>query len=161
MHNRLLETIDFELEYDAFGRLVFVGGDGKRHVGVTVVRGFPITDRQHGLAVLDSEGHELAWIADLADLPASTRHAIEKELAKREFVPHIRRILSVSMQTEPCEWDVETDRGRTTFVLKSEDDVRQLDGRRAMVVDAHGIRYLIPDTSQLDRFSRRTLERYL
>ncbi len=161
MQNRLLEATDFKLEYDAFGQLVFVGGDGQRHVGATAVRGFPITDRQHGVAILDSDGHELAWINDLAELASGTRQIIETEFAKREFVPHIRQIVSVSRQTEPCEWDVETDRGRTNFVLKSEDDVRQLDGRRAMIVDAYGIRYLIPDTSQLDRFSRRTLERYL
>jgi hypothetical protein len=161
MQNRILETTNFQLEYDPFGRLVFVGGDGQRHVGITPVRGFPITDREHGVALLDGDAHELAWVDNLAELPASTRETIEAELVKREFVPHIRRILRVSMQTEPCEWEVETDRGRTTFVLKSEDDVRQLDGRRAMVIDAHGIRYLIPDTSQLDRLSRRTVERYL
>ena len=32
---------------------------------------------------------------------------------------------------------------------------------RALVIDAHGIRYLIPDTRTLDATSRRLLERYL
>src|SRR5207253_488984 len=126
MQNRISEITDFRLEHDAFGRLVFVADGGERHVGVTPVRGFPITDRQHGLSLLDAEGHELAWIDDLAELAPDVREMLESELAKREFVPQIQRILRVSMQTEPCEWEVETDRGRTTFVLKSEDDVRQL-----------------------------------
>jgi hypothetical protein len=30
-----------------------------------------------------------------------------------------------------------------------------------MIVDAHGVHYLIPDTRALDRHSRRILERYL
>ena len=76
-------------------------------------------------------------------------------------MPQIHRIVRVSLQTEPCEWEVETDRGPTKFVLKSDDDVRRLDKRRAMVIDAHGIHYLIPDTDALDRHTRRILERYL
>jgi hypothetical protein len=161
MQNRMTAMTDFHLEHDAFGRLVFIETDGTHHAGVTPVRGFPISNPAHGISLLSAEGHELAWIDDLAEVGPAIRQAIESELANREFVPQIRRILHVSMPSEPCEWDVETDRGRTKFVLKSEDDVRQLDSHRAMIVDAHGIRYLIPDTSQLDRFSRRILERYL
>ncbi len=56
---------------------------------------------------------------------------------------------------------METDRGPTKFVLKSDSDVRRLDNNRAMVIDAHGIHYLIPDTDALDRHTRRILERYL
>ena len=79
---------------------------------------------------------------------------------QREFLPVIKRIYRVSLQTNPCQWEVETDRGRTEFVIKSEDDVRRLEGRRALVTDAHGIRYLIPSVETLDRQSRRILERY-
>jgi hypothetical protein len=54
-----------------------------------------------------------------------------------------------------------TSRGPTPFRLNSEDDVHRLDGRRAMIKDAHGIRYLISDTHALDAASRRLLELYL
>ena len=67
----------------------------------------------------------------------------------------------MSAPVEPSEWEVETDRGRTSFVLNNEDDVHELGGHRALVTNAHGIRYLIPDTRQLDAISRRLLERYL
>jgi hypothetical protein len=63
--------------------------------------------------------------------------------------------------SEPTEWDVETDRGLTRFILNSEDDIRRLGEGRALLVDAHGIRYLIPRLDSLDPFSRRVLERYL
>ena len=163
MTNRLSKasTPDFRLDHDAFGRLVLIDANGARHESVEPIRAFPITDPQHGLSLTSAEGQELAWIDDVNDLAPAVREMIEAELREREFVPHIRRILRVSLQTDPCQWEVETDRGPTRFVLKSDGDVRKLDKRRAMVIDAHGIQYLIPDTQALDRHSRRILERYL
>jgi hypothetical protein len=161
MQNRLATSTDFQLDHDAFGRLVLTMSDGARHVGVTPVRGFPISDPQRGLALCTAEGRELVWIDDLAELSPETRAALEAELRECEFLPQIRRVIRVSLQTDPCQWEVETDRGRTAFLLKSEDDVRRLPNNRALVMDAHGIRYLIADTKALDRHSRRILERYL
>jgi hypothetical protein len=151
----------FELSHDAWGRLVLTDADGRQHVGVELVRAFPLSDPRHGIAVCDAHGRELWWIDDLDELPAPLVRQIEEELAQREFVPVIRRILRVSAPMEPSEWEVETDRGRTHFVLNNEDDVHRLDEHRALLTDAHGIRYLIPDTRQLDAASRRLLERYL
>jgi hypothetical protein len=161
MRNRIAAFMDFQLEHDAFGRLVLTLADGRRHVGVAPVRGFPISDPRHGLSLCDGDGHEVAWVDDLDALPADVRETLEAELRDREFLPQIRRVLRVSLQVDPCEWEVETDHGRTTFVLKSDDDVRRLGPNRAIVTDAQGIRYLIPDTTSLDRASRRILERYL
>jgi hypothetical protein len=148
------------LHQDAWGRLVLTR-DGRETIGVEPVRAFPLSDRQYGVALCDAEGHELLWIDDLQTLPAEIRRVVEEELARREFVPVILRILKVSAAVEPSEWDVETDRGRTRFLLNSEDDVHRLDPHRALLTDSHGIRYLIPDTRQLDATSRRLLERYL
>ncbi|HEY2893827.1 MAG TPA: DUF1854 domain-containing protein, partial [Pirellulales bacterium] len=72
-----------------------------------------------------------------------------------------RRILRVPVDAEPTQWEVETDRGPTRFVLNSNDDVRRLGPHRALVIDSHGIRYLIDDVRQLDHLSRRIIERYL
>jgi hypothetical protein len=151
----------FGLRHDAWGRLVLTDTDGREHVGVEPVRAFPITDPRRGVALRDADGHELLWIDDLDALPAALRSILEEDLARREFVPVLRRIVAVSAPVEPSEWEVETDRGCTRFVLNSEDDVRRLSDRRALIVDAHGIRYLIPDIDALDATSRRLLERYL
>ena len=43
----------------------------------------------------------------------------------------------------------------------SDNDVRRLGPNRILLVDTHGIRYLIPDTRRLDAVSRRILDRYL
>jgi hypothetical protein len=151
----------FGLRYDAWGRLVLTDAAGRVPVGIEPVRAFPITDPRHGLALCDAEGHELLWIDDLDALPAPLRQFLEDDLARREFVPVVRRIVAISAPVEPSEWEVDTDRGRTRFVVDSEDDVRRLSDHRALIVDAHGIRYLIPDTRALDGTSRRLLERYL
>lgn len=151
----------FDLSHDNWGRLVVIDSEGNRHTGVEPVRAFPITDPEHCISIRDTNGHEIVWIEDLASLPDDIRTALEEELSRREFMPVIRQILSVSAHSEPSEWDVETDRGRGQFLLNNEDDVRRLEGHRAMIIDAHGIRYLIPDTRQLDTASRHVVERYL
>jgi hypothetical protein len=151
----------FGLTHDAWGQLVLIDADGRQHTGVELIRAFPLSDPRHGIAICDARGRELVWLDDLNALSLSLARQIEEELAKREFVPIIRRILKVSAPVEPSEWEVETDRGRTSFVLNSEDDVHELDERRALITDAHGIRYLIADIGQLDATSRRLLERYL
>lgn len=149
------------LSHDAWGRLVLTDAQGRTHSGVELVRAFPLSDPRYGIAVCDSGGHEILWIEQLDKLPSALAQQIDEELARREFVPIIRRILQVSAPVEPSEWEIETDRGCTRFLLNNEDDVHRLDEHRALLTDAHGIRYLIPDTRQLDAVSRRLLERYL
>jgi hypothetical protein len=147
--------------YDTLGRLVFRDAQGGEHVDVTPVRGFPISEPDYGVSICDSEGRELLWIERLTDLPAEPRATLQMELSRREFMPVLQRIVRISTNAEPCEWDVETDRGRTSFVLRSDEDVRRLDDGRSMVTDANGVSYLIPDLESLDAASRRYLERYL
>jgi hypothetical protein len=153
--------LPFVLRQDAWGQLVLIDAGGRQHAGVEVIRAFPLSDPRHGIAICDARGRELVWLDDLDALPPPLARQIEEELAKREFVPIVRRILKVSAPVEPSEWEVETDRGRTSFILNSEDDVHELDEHRALITDAHGIRYLISDVEQLDTTSRRLLERYL
>jgi hypothetical protein len=156
-----MERPPFTLHHDAFGRWVLTDAAGRVHVGVLPVRGFPYSAPREGVSLVDENGREVLWLPRLDDLPEGLRRAVEEELARREFVPVIRRVHRVSPRVEPSEWDVDTDRGRTRFVLASADDVRRLDERQATVTDAHGVRYLIPDLRTLDAASRRILERYL
>jgi len=149
------------LQRDAWGRLVLVDAEGHRHVGVEPVRAFPLTDPAHWISLLNAEGREVVCIEDPASLPGPVRDILENELAQREFVPVIERVLRVSSESAPYEWDVETDRGRVQFTLNSDDDVRRLGPQSALIIDAHGIRYLVRDFRTLDAASQRTFERYL
>ena len=90
------------------------------------------------------------------------RQLIEQDLAVREFVPTIERILKVSSFSTPSTWDLQTDRGLTQMVLKAEEDIRKLAGRtRLQITGQDGVQYRIPDSSKLDRHSRKLLERFL
>jgi hypothetical protein len=135
-------------------------GDGQEFSGVVPVRAFPVSDPDHWISICDCHGRQILCIDDIHDLPPTVRKTVELELSQREFVPVIRRILSATHH-EPSEWLVETDRGRTTFQLNSEDDVRRLESDQASIVDAHGIRYLVMSVRGLDGGSRRILEYFL
>jgi hypothetical protein len=150
-----------DLALDPWGRLILTDGAGVVHMGVLPVRAFPISDPGRWVVLCDAEGRALVCIPDLAALPLDTEALLAQELARREFVPVILRVLHVSSYLEPAEWGVDTDRGPTRFVLKSEDDVRRLGPYSAMIQDAQGIRYLVPDTRDLDFYSRRAVDRYL
>jgi hypothetical protein len=152
---------DYQLCRNAFGRLEFTASDGETHDGVVPVRSFPINAPDQGIALVDPYGHELAWIDRLADLPDDLRALLEGELARREFMPVIRRIVSVASFATPSTWQVETDRGLASFVLKGEEDIRRLTPPALLIADSHGIHFLIRDRRALDQHSRRILDRFL
>ena len=137
-----------------------VDSRGRSHVDVEPVRAFPISDPEHWISICDRQGRELACVSDLTKLAPEVREALAAELARREFVPVVRKILSVSM-SDPAEWVLETDRGQTSVLLHSNEDVRRVGPTSALLIDRNGIRYWIPDTPALDLGSRRFLERYL
>jgi hypothetical protein len=58
-------------------------------------------------------------------------------------------------------WQVETDRGETTFTLKGEEDIRRLASPALLIADSHGINFLIRDRYALDSHSRKILDRFL
>lgn len=148
------------LSRNAWGKLVLRSADGSVHEGVVPVRAFPIQAPEHDISLLDADGHELAWIPDLAALPEPAQGLVRAALAEREFMPEILAILSVSSFATPSTWQVRTDRGETRFVLKGDEDIRRLFGNTLLVTDAHGIQFLIRDMTALDRESRRLLDRF-
>ena len=151
----------FELERDAFGRLVLTDAQGERHVGITPVRAFPLSAPGHGVSLVGGEGRELVWIDDVAQLPANARALLQEELAVRDFAPTLLRLHRVSSFGVPSTWTVSTDRGDTAFVLKAEEDIRRLEGGALLIASAHGVQFRIPDVKELDRASRKLLERFL
>ena len=151
----------FQLQRDSYGRLVLTTGNGERHEGVTPVRAFPIGAPDEGISLVNFEGHEVGWADQLADLPAAERELITEELASREFVPEIERIVAVSSFACPSTWQVVTDRGTTELVLKGEEDIRRLSQTRLLIADSHGIQFLVRDIGELEGHSRKLLDRFL
>jgi hypothetical protein len=153
-------TDRFTLHRDAAGRLVLTDSHGEVHTGVEPVRPFPVSEPDRLISFLDSQGREIACVADLTKAPSELAKMIRQELYDREFMPQILRIVNVKMSKEPHEWEVVTDRGPVHFLMR-DDDVRRLGPHRAIFVDVHGVRYYLPDSRELDKKSRRVLSQYL
>lgn len=144
------------------GPLVLTLPDGTVHEGVTPVRAFPIGAPDEGLSLVGADGHERLWVDRLSQLAPEDRRLIDEELALREFVPTIQRIVSVSGFTTPSTWQLETDRGPAQLVLKAEEDIRRLGSRtRLLIASSEGLQFKVPDTSALDKASRKLLERFM
>lgn len=154
-------TVDFTLVREASGALLLTAADGTRHPGVVPVRAFPLAAPDEGISLVSTTGHEVGWIADLQAVPAELKTLLQQELALRDFVPVITRLVSVSSFGTPSVWTVQTDRGNTTFVLKGEEDIRRLSRTMLLIAGGQGVQYSVPDTAALDRGSRKLLERFL
>jgi len=152
---------DFSLTRNAFGRLVLTDADGAVHTDVVPIRAFPIHAPDQGVAILTQEGTELAWLDSLEQLAPDQRALVAEELASREFMPEIEHILDVSGFVTPCRWQVQTNRGDTSFLLRGEEDIRRIGENSIMIADSHGLNFLIRDTRRLDRHGRRILDRFL
>ena len=149
------------LELDAFGQLVLVTTPDSAPVPVTPVRAFPIAAPEEGLSLVGSDGREQVWIERLSDLAQDQLALVLAALRPREFHPVIQRLISVSGFSTPCTWRVQTNRGDTEFVLKTEDDIRRLDARQLLITASQGITYVVPDRLALDSASKRLLDRFL
>jgi Domain of unknown function (DUF1854) len=151
----------FTLERDGYGRLVLLTAEGERHVGVLPIRAFPLAAPDEGLAIVSAEGRELAWIDRLGELNAANAALVGDELTQREFMPTITQIKRVSTFSTPSTWEVVTDRGETSLVLKGEEDIRRVGGGALQIADSHGLRFRVSDIAALDKRSKRLLERFL
>ena len=144
------------------GQLVLQMPDGIERIGIVPIRAFPISAADQGLSLVGADGHECLWLPSLDALCSSSREVIAQELKLREFVPTIERIISVSGFSTPSTWSVLTDHGPAQLVLRAEEDIRRLSGRtRLLIAASDGVHFSIPDTSQLDKASRRLLDRFL
>ena len=155
-HHQNLHT----LERDALGRLILIDASGVRHVGVYPVRAFPITAPSAGISIMDQSGKELCWFDAVSVIPELELDLIEAEMAAREFMPIIEKITKVSTFATPSIWDIETDRGPTRIRLKGEEDIRRIAGNTLLIADSNGLQFLIKDATQLDKVSKKLLDRF-
>jgi hypothetical protein len=152
---------DFHLTRNSAGRLVLSGAQGDIHEGVVPVRAFPISAPEEGVSLIGDDGHELRWINNLNDVAEASRILIEAELIQREFMPEITRIRQVSSFATPSKWQVTTNRGDTELLLKAEDHIRRLTNTSLLITDGHGVSFLIRNIDNIDKHSRKLLERFL
>ncbi|WP_215410071.1 DUF1854 domain-containing protein [Janthinobacterium sp. JC611] len=156
-----MASTTFTLHRDTFGKLVMTDADGQVFEGVAPVRAFPIQSPDEGISLVLGNGKEVAWIDHVNALPEPARSLLQEELEGREFMPEIARVKSVSSFATPCTWYVDTDRGETQFVLKGEEDIRRIGAASLLIADSHGIHFLIRDMFNIDKTTRKILDRFL
>ena len=156
-----MNMVDFDLTRNSFGRLVLSLNNDESHEGVVPVRAFPLNAPNEGVALVDYQGRELAWIDRLIDLPEPLKHLLIEELESRELMPEIRKIKHTSSFTPPCFWTVETDRGVTNFVLSDEADIRRIHLNGVLIKDNHGVSFIIRNIEAMDKQSKQYLERFI
>lgn len=152
----------FQLERNAFGRLILTNAQGECFESVVPVRAFPIQAPEDGISLVNTDGQEVAWIDLLADVPEPAQGLIRDALAMREFMPVINSIDAVTSFSTPCTWTVQTDRGATHFVLRGDEDIRRIGTEGSLLIaDVHGIQYLVRDQYALNAVSKKILDRFL
>ncbi len=154
-------VLNFILLRNSFGQLCLQDQNGQLHEQVVPVKAFPISHPQESIAIVDRDGHELVWLDTLSQTSSANQELIESELASREFMPILTKILNVSTFATPSTWQVETNRGATEFILRGEENIRRINKAMYLIADTHGVQYLIEDIQALDKHSRRLLDRFL
>lgn len=158
--NDIIKT-QFKLSRDAFGKLNLIDASGELHENVSPVRAFPIQAPESGISLVNSDGKEVGWIDSLDQLDAANAALVREELQGREFMPEIARIVAVTSFATPCTWTVETNRGATDFVLRGEEDIRRIGSEALLISDTHGIHFLVRNQFELDKQSKKILDRFL
>ena len=121
------------LYHNPHGQLCWRAPDGTEHRGLVPVRAFPIQAPQEGISLVGPDGKEVLWVAHQNELPPATRQVLEASLAEREFIPVIEHIDAVDSISTPSHWQVRTDRGPATLVLKGEEDIRHLSAQHLLI----------------------------
>ena len=123
---------------------------------------FPLSHAQQYVSLRDAKGHEIGLVEDLKHLDAASRAIAEEEIERRYFLPEITAVHKLSGNFGLYEWDVETDRGARTFLVRGRSaSVIQMPPHRVLVTDVLGNRYQVPDTTRLDERSMALLYKTL
>jgi hypothetical protein len=153
----LLPAAELDAEVDVMQELQ-VSVNGVTYYDVRLVRAFPLSAEGQYIVLLDGEDEEVGIIEDLADCKPEVEQLLQEILRNAYLVPRIAKINSITQKGLVPVWDVETDRGRRVFEVRSRRDVLMI-GTRISIRDADGNRYEIIDYTELDLLSRRLLER--
>ena len=156
-----LDPKQLRIFYDPKGFLRATVGN-RTYLDVTIVRAFPLSPGDPYVGLLSGRLSEIGIIADPTQLDEESHRVIKEELDRRYFTVRIARVNSISEEFGATYWDVETDRGRRSFVAKGiRDNVTYLSQSRILVHDVDGNRYEIPSLAELDPASRSMILRVI
>lgn len=136
----------------------FYGSDEKL-VEIEPHRLFPRSGGNKYVALLNSEGEQIAIIRDTANLLPESRKVIESALEEYYMIPRITKFIEMTQKFKIWMWTAETDHGVIKFEIRNHmASVKPLYDGRVLITDANDNRYEIPDYRKLDKRSRKMLE---
>jgi hypothetical protein len=130
---------------------------------VQVARAFPLSKPDQYIGLRDGADKDIGMLPTLEGLDPESRKIIDEELTRRYFLPVIRRVHAVKEEYGITTWDVDTDKGRHTFLVQNlrESVWEMVPGERAIITDKDGLRYEFPDIRKLDARTMSVLSRVL
>ncbi len=132
------------------------------HLRVIVRRLMPLSNPEQYISLAADEDTEIGILKNPSNLTPESLRILNEELDKRYFTPTIQKIYRVKEQFGIHEWEVQTERGRVTFMVRGlNQNIKQVHPARLFVTDVRGNRYDIPDYRELDAQSFHQIQRHL
>lgn len=132
--------------------------DGVEHEDLRVRRAFPLERPDGYIGFLLPDNTELGMLVSVEELDAPSRQVLAEELEKTYFLPVITHIAELGEEFGVVHADVETTVGRRQIEIRGiRSNIRLLSRRRALIVDAIGNRYELPNTDQLPQRTKEIL----
>ena len=119
-----------------------------------------LTDPDRWISICDAEGREIAVVEDPTRSANTCGRRWKKSSNRRVFLPRNRALARIDGH-DPDPVGSANRPWPQHLSVKSDDEIRRFGPHKAMLIDAHGGRYVIEDFAGLDHASRRMLERYL
>jgi hypothetical protein len=127
-----------------------------------VMCSFPLSQPYVYVSLRDASNRELGLIENLRDLDRASRQIAEEEIERRYFLPEITAVYRLEGHFGTYDWEVETDRGRRSFLVRGRSEkIVYMPPRRVVITDVLGNRYQVTDYTKLDRRSQAHLYKVL
>jgi hypothetical protein len=137
-------------------------GAERSYLRVSIARAFPLSKPDSYIGLRDGQDKDIGMFVTLDGMDAASRAVVDEELERRYFVPRVQRVVNVKEEFGNVTWEVETDKGRRTFLVQNlRESVQELTPTRVLVTDKDGVRYEFPDVRQLDLKSAAVLQRVM
>ncbi len=137
-------------------------GSERSYLRVAVARAFPLSNPNQYIGLRDGADKDIGMLVTLDGLEPETRALIDDALHRRYFLPRVTRVRNVREEFGSSTWEVDTDKGPFTFVVRNlRDSVQELTPTRILITDVDGSRFDIPDIRKLEDKSYAILQRVL
>lgn len=134
-------------------------GSDKKYIEAEPHKLFPKSGGNKYIALLDSEGEQIAVIRDADNLMPESKKVLLEALEEYYMIPRITRFIEMTTKFKIWLWTAETDHGIIKFEIRNHiSSIKPLYDGRVLIRDANDNRYEIPDYRKLDKRSRKMLE---